>query len=55
MLNSNDPSPIFKPVNSNVTSIIQRDELSLHTTFWVNGNKTQEVHVVLSTDHLAIC
>ncbi len=43
------------PMNALVENRIRNDGLLLHNTFWVNGNKTEAVHVALSSHYLALC
>lgn len=43
------------PMNALVENRIRNDGLLLHNTFWVDGNKTEAVHVALSSHYLALC
>jgi len=47
-------SSIFNPIHSDVLISIQKDVLSLHSAFWINNNKNQQIHVLLSNHHIAL-
>ena len=49
-----DPNLIFTPIHSEIANNIRKDTLCLHSTFWVNGNKAQEMHLILSSQYLVI-
>ena len=46
---------IFIPITPDIVSNIQKDALSLHSTFWINKSKAKEVHVIMSTNYIALC
>lgn len=46
---------IFRPISQDIVQKIRSDTLSLHSTFWLNGNKEQEVHVVMTSSFIALC
>ena len=50
-----DPTPIFTPIHSDTISQIRKDVLSLHSAFWLNNNKQQEIHVLLSSNFITLC
>ena len=50
-----DPTPIFTPIHSDTVSHIRKDVLSLHCGFWLNNNRQQEIHVLLSSNYITLC
>lgn len=54
MTQSNSSASIFNPIHSDVVNSIQKDVLSLHSTFWVNNNKNTQIHVFLSNHYIVL-
>lgn len=48
-------SSIFRPITQDIIQKIRSDTLSLHSTFWLNGNQEQEVHVVMTSSFITLC
>lgn len=46
---------LFTPISEEVITKITGDSLCLESGFWLNGNRSQEVQLVLTNHYLAIC
>jgi len=46
---------IFRPIEEDVIAKINCDPLCLSSPFWINGNRKQEVQIVLTNKYLALC